>query len=153
MMPARGVAVALLSNGGDAYALYRDVVGHLLAELADTELPPLPQPSAGPPRIDGSRYLGAYSSRVADVVLEQDADGRIWRQLRPKGEMADLGEAPSRVELVAYEDGMLIARDAEQGLHMPHAIIGDDGAGHAQYLHIGRVMPRASAELGSTASA
>ncbi len=153
MVPARGVAVALLTNGGDGYALYRDVVGHLLAELADTELPPMPQPSAEPPRIDGSRYLGAYSSRVADVVLEQDEDGRIWRQLRPKGEMAELGGAPSRVELVAYEDGMLIARDAEQGLHMPYAFIGDDGAGHAQYLHIGRVMPRASAELGSTASA
>jgi len=152
-VPARGVAVALLTNGGDGYSLYRDVVGHLLAELADTELPPLPQPPADPPSVNASRYLGTYSSRVADLVVEQDEDGRIWRQLRPKGEMAELGEVPSQVELVAYEDGMLIARDAEQGLHMPHAFIGDDGAGRARYLHIGRVMPRASAQPGAASSA
>lgn len=153
MVPARGVAVALLTNGGEGYPLYRDVIGHLLAELADTDLPPLPQPPADPPSVDASRYLGTYSSRVADLVVEQDEDGRIWRQLRPKGEMADLGEGPSRVELVAYTDGMLIARTAEHGLHMPHAFLGDDGAGHARYLHIGRVMPRLPAEAGPTPSA
>ncbi len=152
MVPARGVAVALLTNGGEGYPLYRDVIGHLLAELADAELPPLPQPPADPPRVDASRYVGTYSSRVADLVVEQDEDGRIWRAIRPKGEMAELGEAPSRAELVAYEDGMLIARVAEHGLHMPHAFVGDDGAGHARYLHIGRVMPRASAERSTTAS-
>lgn len=156
-VPARGVAVALLTNGGAGYSLYRDVVGHLLAEFADTELPPLPQPPADPPPgsppVDASRYVGTYSSRVADLVVSQDADGRIWRAIRPKGEMAELGEAPSRAELVAYEDGMLIARDAGQGLHMPHAFLGDDGHGRARYLHMGRVMPRLPSELEPAPSA
>ncbi len=151
MVPARGVAVALLTNGGDGYSLYRDVVGHLLAELADAELPPLPQPATDPPPVNASRYVGAYSSRVLDIVISQDEDGRVWREIRPKSEIADLGEGASRVELVGYTDGMLIAREAEAGLHMPHAFVGDDGAGHARYLHVGRVMPRASVELGSPA--
>jgi CubicO group peptidase (beta-lactamase class C family) len=153
MVPARGVAVVLLTNGGEGHPLYRDVMSHLLAELADTELPPLPQPPVDPPRVDAARYVGTYSGRAADLVVEQDQDGRIWRAIRPKGEMAELGEAPSRAELVAYEDDMLIARVAENGLHMPHAFVGDDGAGHAQYLHIGRVMPRTPVEPDLTPSA
>ena len=34
MVPEAGVAVALLTNGGDVLSLYHDIVGHVLAELA-----------------------------------------------------------------------------------------------------------------------
>ncbi|MBO1766755.1 serine hydrolase domain-containing protein [Allobranchiibius sp. GilTou38] len=142
MVPADDVAVVLLTNGGEAYPLYLEVVGHLLAELSGTRLPPLPAPPHDPPRIDASRYTGIYASRVADLVIEQDDDGRIWREIRPKGEFADMGESPTRVELVAYEDDMLIDKDGQQGLHMPHAFIGS-GDAPADYVHIGRVVPRA----------
>ncbi len=30
-------------------------------------------------------------------------------------------------------------------MHIPHAFVGDDGAGHALYLHIGRAVRRAGA--------
>ncbi|UIJ33712.1 serine hydrolase [Allobranchiibius sp. GilTou73] len=143
MAPATGVAVVLLTNGGQPFPLYRDVVGHLLAELGETQLPPLPAPHQHPRRVDASRYTGTYASRIADVVIEQDNDGRIWREVRPKGDLADMGEAPQRSELVDWEDGMLIAKDAEHGLHMPHAFVDEDGAGRARFLHIGRVVPRA----------
>ena len=142
MVPADNVAVVLLTNGGEAYPLYLDVVGHILAELSTAQLPPLPSPPQDPARIDASRYTGTYASRVADVVIEQDDDGRIWREIRPKGEFADMGESATRVELVAYEDDMLIDKDGQQGLHMPHAFIGA-GDAPAGYLHIGRVVPRA----------
>jgi hypothetical protein len=32
----------------------------------------------------------------------------------------------------------------DRGLHMPHAFLGDDGTGHALYLHMGRAMRRAT---------
>src|SRR4051794_20899738 len=35
MVPEAGLAVALLTNGGDSMTLYRDVIGHILDELAD----------------------------------------------------------------------------------------------------------------------
>ena len=44
MIPEAGVAVALLTNGGDVLSLYHDIVGHVLAELAGVTLPPLPTP-------------------------------------------------------------------------------------------------------------
>lgn len=143
MVPERGVVVALLTNGGNAHALYRDVVGHALVELAGVQLPALPVPPADPPRIDASRYVGVYSSRVADLTVTQDGDDRIWVETRPKGVFADLGEQGGCKELVAFADDTLIPLEAEQGMHLPHAFLGDDGSGRARFLHIGRAMPRA----------
>src|SRR3954453_4332197 len=51
MVPESGLAVALLTNGGDMFALFHDVVGHVLGELTDVALPALPVPPAQPRRI------------------------------------------------------------------------------------------------------
>jgi CubicO group peptidase (beta-lactamase class C family) len=145
MVPGSGVAVALLTNGGDAMSLYHDVVGHVFAELSDTQLPPLPLPPAEPKRIDAARYVGTYSSQVADLEVSQDDDGRIWLLQTPKGLFEELGEQPERRELVHYRGDSLINVEPEHGMHIPHAFVGDDGDGHALYLHIGRAVRRAGA--------
>jgi CubicO group peptidase (beta-lactamase class C family) len=145
MVPGSGVAVALLTNGGDAIALFHDIAGHVLAELAGVTLPPLPTPPESPERVDASRYVGTYSAEVADLVVSQDDEGRIWLEQTPKGLFADLGEKPERRELVHFRGDSLINVEPEQGMHIPHAFVGDDGAGHALYLHIGRAVRRAGA--------
>ncbi|TYP90418.1 serine hydrolase domain-containing protein [Blastococcus xanthinilyticus] len=142
VVPERGVAVVLLTNGGDPYALYRDVVGHVLRELADVELRPLPEPPAEPEPVDAGRFTGTYSSRIADLVVTQDDDGRIWLEMRPKGEAVEMGERPERSELVGFAPDTLIPLRAQSGLHVPFAFLGDDGAGHARFMHIGRAVPR-----------
>lgn len=144
LVPARGVAVALLTNGGNGHALYRDVIGHILAELADVQAPALPTPPVDPPRVDASRYLGTYSSRVADLQVTQDDNGLIWVEQRPKDIIAGLSQQPDRHQLVAFAENSLIPLQSQQGLHMPHVFLGDDGHGHARFLHIGRAMPRIS---------
>jgi CubicO group peptidase (beta-lactamase class C family) len=143
VVPEHGVAVVLLTNGGDPYGLYRDVVGHVLRELADVELRPLPVPPADPPQVDATRYAGTYSSQVADLVVTQDDDGRIWLEMRPKGLALEIGETPERSELVSFAPDTLIPVQAQSGLHVPFAFLGDDGAGHARFVHIGRAVPRA----------
>ncbi|MDF1603815.1 serine hydrolase domain-containing protein [Nocardioides sp. YIM 152315] len=145
MVPDAGVAVALLTNGGDTVSLYHDIAGHVLAQLAGVALPPLPKPPASPERIDASRYVGTYSAEVADLVVSQDDDGRIWLEQTPKGLFEELGEKPERRELVHFRGDSLINVEPEQGMHIPHAFVGDDGAGHALYLHIGRAVRRAGA--------
>jgi hypothetical protein len=143
IVPHAGVAVALLTNGGDAAALYADVLGHLLAELTGVRLPALPQPPADPPRIDASAYLGTYSCDIADLVVTQDDDGRIWLDETPKGMAVEFGDIPTRTELVHYRDDTLVATHAEGGLHRLRVFLGDDGTGHAAYLHTGRALVRA----------
>jgi CubicO group peptidase (beta-lactamase class C family) len=143
MVPEAGVAVALLTNGGDGISLYRDVVGHVFTELTDTELPELPMPPDEPERIDAGKYVGTYSAQVADLEVSQDDDGRIWLLQTPKGLFEELGEQPQRRELVHFRGDSLINVEPEHGMHIPHAFVGDDGDGHALYLHIGRAIRRA----------
>ncbi len=145
IVPEAGVAVALLTNGGDIISLYHDVVGHLVSVLTDTELPALPAPTAEPERIDAGRYVGTYSSEVADLNVSQDEDGRIWIEQVPKGLFEELGEKPERKELVHYRGDSLINVEPDRGMHMPHAFIGDDREGRALYLHVGRAVRRAGA--------
>jgi len=144
MVPEAGLAVALLTNGGDVVSLYRDVVGHVLGELTDVVLPALPVPPPDPGRIDAERYVGTYSAEVFDLTVSQDGDGRIWIEQTPKGIFADMGGQTERTELVHYRDDMLIPVKPDRGMHMPHAFVGDDGTGHALYLHLGRAVRRAS---------
>jgi CubicO group peptidase (beta-lactamase class C family) len=141
--PDRGVAVALLTNGGDTFALYRDVYSHILRELAGVTMAPLPSPPAAPQRIDATRYVGTYSTAVLDLIVSQDGDGRIWLDQIPKGIMVEMGAQPEHSELVHYEADSLIPVQADRGMFMPHAFVGDDGHGRALYLHVGRAIRRA----------
>lgn len=145
MVPDAGVAVALLTNGGDVVSLYRDVVDHVLAELTDLRLPALPEPPAHPQRVDASRFVGTYSADVFDLIVSQEEDGRIWIEQHPKGAFIELGGKVERTELVHYREDMLIPVEADRGMFMPHAFLGDDGQGHALYLHLGRAVRRAGA--------
>jgi CubicO group peptidase (beta-lactamase class C family) len=145
MVPESGVAVALLTNGGDVVPLYRDVVGHVLNELTGVSLPALPVPPSNPERIDAARYVGTYSAEVFDLAVSQDADGRVWIEQTPKGVFVEMGGKVERKELVHYRGDMLIPVEADRGMHMPHAFLGDDGHGHSLYLHLGRAVRRAGA--------
>src|SRR4051812_20603739 len=145
MVPEAGVAVALLTNGGDVFPLYRDVVGHVLGELNGAGLSAMPAPPAKPRQIDAQRYVGTYSAQVFDLTVSQDDDRRIWIEQVPKGALIEMGGKVERTELVHYRDDMLIPVEADRGMHMPHAFLGDDGTGHALYLHLGRAVRRAGA--------
>ncbi len=142
VVPEKGVAIAMLTNGGDIISLYRDVFSHLLPLLAGIDLPALPTPPAQPQRVDAGRYVGHYAAEVFDIVVSQDDDGRIWMDLTPKGLAEEMGEKPERKELVHYAGDTLIPLEAAHGMHMPHAFVGDDGDGHALYLHLGRAVRR-----------
>ncbi|MFH8982771.1 serine hydrolase domain-containing protein [Streptomyces varsoviensis] len=141
-VPGRDVAVAVLTNGGEPIAVYEEITRRVLRELADVELPPLPAPAPDAPRVDAARYVGTYSSGIADTVVSQDEEGRIWAERTPKGIMAEFGGPPERFELVPAREGSLIAVQRQHGMHQVHSFVGDDGDGHALFLHTGRADRR-----------
>ncbi|ADB33927.1 beta-lactamase [Kribbella flavida DSM 17836] len=144
IVPEQELSVALLTNGGNLIGLYEQVVGHVLRELAGIAMPPLPTPPAErEPLLDATRYAGTYTCDVADITVSQDADGRVWLDHTPKGEIAELGGKPDPVELVRLDGDTLIALEPQHGMHQLQAFIGDDGSGRALYLHSGRAMRRA----------
>ncbi|HEX7304442.1 serine hydrolase domain-containing protein [Lentzea sp.] len=143
LVPEQGVAIALLTNGGNTFDLYQAVFRHVLRELTGIELSAMPEPAAEPGRVDGERFTGVYVSSVAERVITQDEDGRIWMELVPKGIMAEVSpESAGRTELVPWRNDTLVAAEPVHGIHMPHAFVGDDGHGHALYLHTGRADRR-----------
>jgi hypothetical protein len=144
-VPGGDVAVAMGTNGGDGLEVYQTVFAHVLSELAGVAVPAHPTPPADPPRIDAARYVGTYASRLVDNTVSQDGDGRIWVDQHPKGLAAEMGMTDKRYELVALSGDTLIAAEAEGGLHMPHAFVGDDGHGHTEFLHTGRADRRVAA--------
>jgi CubicO group peptidase (beta-lactamase class C family) len=146
LVPGRDVAIALLTNGGDAIAVYRHVYGHLLRELAGVELPEMPEPPAEPTRIDASRYLGTYSCDVADMTVTQDQESRLWVELVPKGVIAEMGGQAERHELVRLDGDTFVTLEPQHGIHMPHVFVGDDGSGRSLYLHSGRAIRRAETQ-------
>lgn len=144
VVPEHGLAVAVLTNGGDTIEVYKAVVGHVVKELAGLDLPALPTPPAKPVPIDVDRVLGTYSCDVADVTVRQDEDGRVWLDQTPKGIFAELGPTPDPVELVGRTEESLIVVKAENGIHSPYVFVGNDPAGRALFLHTGRAIRRAS---------
>lgn len=148
VVPGRRVAVALLTNGGDAVALYRRLYQHLLRDLAGVEMPPVPTPPARPRPVDAARFVGTYSSEVVDLTVSQDDDGRIWLKQVPKGVLADIGGQVERRELVRpdgaedEDDHTFVPVQPVQGVHPALSFVGDDGTGRALYLHNGRANRR-----------
>ena len=143
LVPDAGVAVALLTNGGNAGLVFRDVAGHALRELTGRPLPDEPVPPSDPPRIDASRYVGTYASSSATLEVTQEDDGAVWLDTTPTDELSkELGEQPQRWELVHYDGDTLVTRERDTGLHRLMAFIGADDAGRAAYLHTGRAHAR-----------
>ncbi len=149
VVPEHGLAIALLTNGGDMIEVYRAVFSHVVKELTGLDLPAMPTPPAAAVSVDAERFLGTYTCDALDLTVRQDDDGKLWLDQIPKGIFAELGPAPEPVELVARDEQSLIAVKAENGLHTPHVFLGDDGTGRALYLHSGRALRRATASEAS----
>ncbi|WP_312675281.1 serine hydrolase domain-containing protein [Microbacterium sp.] len=145
MVPGAGVAVAVLTNGGHAVDVYHAITSRVLAALAGVRMPALPSLPDSPVEVDLDRILGTYSSSVSDSTVRVDDDGRVWLERTMKGIFAELGPAPEPVELVGWAGDTLLPREAQNGIRMPHAFVGDDGTGRALYLHTGRADRRVDA--------
>ncbi|MHC5797077.1 serine hydrolase [Lacisediminihabitans sp. FW035] len=140
VLPESNIAVALLTNGGDSIGLFGDVVGTVLRELAGVELPPRPTPPSDAEIVDASAYVGRYRDTIYDITISQTEDGRLWLERVPKDILAEIGEQPLRSELAHLDGATFIQIDGSLGVHPVYAFVGDDAAGHAKYIHYGRVI-------------
>ncbi|AYF73048.1 class A beta-lactamase-related serine hydrolase [Nocardia yunnanensis] len=144
-----GVAVALLTNGGNTSALCRDLLGELLFEHAGIRLPEPARPPVRAEPVDAAWVSGVYRSAMAEHVVEVDSDGRAWLRTKPLTELAALVTPPARVELVRLRSDLLITAAPARGRHAVYALLGGKGNGNgegggsgARFLHASRAMPR-----------
>ena len=110
VVPASGVVVALLTNGGDARHLYESLVGELLSTLAGVELPPPFAPPAVPSTVDIGTIEGRYRREGVAITVEERA-GVPWLRYEFVDGMAGLAPA-IEAELVPVSGTVFAARVA-----------------------------------------
>lgn len=146
ILPDHDVAVALLTNGGRAYGLYREVVGKLVAELTDVRMPADPEPPAEPQPIDPERYVGTYNSTMRRMEIEPDGDGGLVCTTTLLGAWADMTQQvePERTTYVRLEGDTFVAAEDDGDGRATFAFVGSDDQGRAAFLHNNRANPRVS---------
>ncbi|TQL68430.1 CubicO group peptidase (beta-lactamase class C family) [Nocardioides albertanoniae] len=144
MVPESGLAVALLTNGGDTGGLKNDVLAHLLDDLGGVRTAPDPvPPKEVPAGFDLDRVLGTYRARIVDWTLRVDADGRLWVDEMPGADAAAIGDAPESYQVVPYAADQVVTAAALHGAHHVFGFTGEDETGRATHMTTSRVFPRA----------
>ncbi|MCR8842334.1 beta-lactamase family protein [Paenibacillus sp. SC116] len=98
VVPEAGVAIALLTNGGGARMLYAGLLRELLEELAGVNMPEAFAPSANPPEVDFTRYIGTYR-REGVIITVTEREGKPHLVYEFVDGMKDLSP-PLEMELV-----------------------------------------------------
>lgn len=110
LLPEQNLAVTLLTNGGAAKDLYRDLFGEIFAELAGVAMPRAPRPPARRLPVDARRFLGRYERAGTRIEILQGADGPMLRHTTT-GPLAHLVPEPvQEAALVPVSDSRFLVR-------------------------------------------
>jgi hypothetical protein len=140
IVPDRGVAVALLTNGGDAPALYRDVFNEVLGELADVSIPPPPEP-APDLGLDLSLYAGRYERIATRYDVEVKDGALVAASTGLRGAFRALPPQTFKLEPVNRE--LFVGPTPMSTLPVSVTFLEFDNEGRPGYVHAGgRATPR-----------
>src|SRR5262245_21839077 len=141
VLPDEGLAVTLLTNGGNTRDLYEDLYREIFAELAGVEMPHPLEPPAEPVSADITPYLGRYERASVRLDVLQ-SNGRPTLRTEVTGPLAEL--VPEKVHeypLTAIEDGLFVVREPETQTWTPVTFYALPTG--EKYLHFGaRATPK-----------
>ena len=106
VVPDDGVAVALLTNGGETRQLYEHLFTDVLSELAGVSVPAPLSPPAKPVTVDLDRYVGLYERASVRMDVEK-AGGELRATISITGELAQMMPQPPVVERLVPLDADL----------------------------------------------
>jgi CubicO group peptidase (beta-lactamase class C family) len=139
VVPAAGVAVAAVSNGGKAPGkLFAAIFDHLLGELAGVRKRKFPDPPADPKPVDLDQVVGHYRCSALDIHVTPGEDGRVKVRLVGRDPVSAALLSADEIEYVHLRDDLLIAVDG--GATLP--LGGRDEHGRVGWVHWGRAAMR-----------
>jgi CubicO group peptidase (beta-lactamase class C family) len=146
IVPDARLALALVANGSAAHDLFETLSRELLAELADVQVPELPEPPSGGAGLDLSRYEGRYQRlHVTADVARAEAGAELTATITYGGPLAQLLTPENRVRtlrLTAVDDVLFVVRE---GAAPPRPMVFGDLDSPHPWLHFdGRLMTKAS---------
>lgn len=135
MVPDAGVAIALLTNGGNAHDLIEQLLRELCTELCDVELPSRPTPPDPPITVDTTRYVGRYEREGSRLELSE-RDGALECLITPTGPLANLSDKkPEPLTLIPVDDRLFLTRVGDQANWTP--VVCYRLADGTRYVHLG----------------
>jgi CubicO group peptidase (beta-lactamase class C family) len=143
VLPDEGLAVTLLTNGGNTRDLYEDLYREIFAELANIEMPHMPTPPAEPLDVDITPYIGGYERASVKLdVLEGDGQPILRTELT--GPLAALvPETVQEYPMTAFAEGLYLVR--EPGAETWAPVTFYDLPTGEPYMHFGaRATPKTS---------
>ena len=141
VLPDEGLAVTLLTNGGNARDLYEELYREIFRELAGVEMPHPLEPPNEPVQVDVTPRLGTYERAGARLEVLADADGPVLRTT-VTGPIAELVSEPTHeYSMVAVAEDLFVVRDPDSRTWT--AMTFYDLPTGESYLHFGvRATPR-----------
>ena len=135
VLPAHGMAVSVLTNGGSARDLYHGLWSEIFRETVGVRMPAPLEPPASPPEFDPARYVGRYErSGITTEVTEQD--GALTLRATVTGPLAELVPKPvHEYPLVPVEPDVFALKDPAETTWT--AVTFYEIAGGARYVHYG----------------
>jgi CubicO group peptidase (beta-lactamase class C family) len=150
LLPAQGVSIAVLTNGGDFKGLFRDLVDPWIQAAAGVSMAPsTPAPAASDPGTDFARYIGVYGTRNQLSTVSIADDGRLQVSYTGKGEGAEmmaragLLPGPFTSEVRRVEGDLFAAVGPAETVGGYTEFLDSDEEGRARFMHSGgRSIPR-----------
>jgi len=100
--PRKRIAVAALTNGGNAEGLFRDIVGGILESSARIKMPPMPTPRDSARPIP-DQIVGHYENMNFSVEISEEAGALMVSTSLP-----DFGGADARINLKFAEPRLAV---------------------------------------------
>ncbi|WP_217181798.1 serine hydrolase [Streptomyces sp. AC495_CC817] len=143
VLPDEGVAVTLLTNGGNAHDLYLELFEEIFSEVADVHLPEEIAPPAEPYVADFSPHFGVYDRAGVRAEVFQDESGVRLRTTLSGPLAALLPDPVEEHELVPVRENEFVLRP--EGTQAWSAVVFYTLATGEAYMHYGvRAAPKVS---------
>ncbi len=141
LLPDAGLAVTLLTNGGNTHDLYEELYREVFAEIADVAMPTPLEPPADPPAVDITPFLGVYERASVRIDVLDGADGPALRTT-VTGPIAELVPEPvHEYPMVAVEQDLFAVRAPETKTWIPVTFYSLPSG--ESYMHFGaRATPK-----------
>jgi dipeptidyl aminopeptidase/acylaminoacyl peptidase/CubicO group peptidase (beta-lactamase class C family) len=150
--PGTGVAVALLTNGGNTHDIYVDLYREIFAELSGVQMTAPLAPPEEPADIDITPFLGTYERASVRMEVFQDESGPRLRTTAT-GPIAELEPDPvEELALVPLAENLFAVRTPGTQSWVPVTFYSLPTG--EEYVHLGaRATPKVSGDTAVQAEA
>jgi CubicO group peptidase (beta-lactamase class C family) len=142
VLPDRGFAICLLTNGPTGGAVWQAVADHVYEQALGVPgpKPALPKLGDTTPELDLAKYVGRFERRAVHTTTALDDDGDLTATLEYVGVPYDL-KPPPPMKLKAVDESTFVALAGGQPAMAMH-FLDFDGDGRPQLLFAARVARR-----------